>query len=180
MTKLTIIFILLLLVVITINAQEILVVTEQVINLEPGRHLFIDDYNVAQSDELKSTLHQPVKLGSPVLKGMGSDDNNFQPYATVLYDEERRRFRIWYGSRKNPDAGVYLSYAESVDGIKWEKPYQELFELYGFGSCVLDEGPTVVNPARRYKMTIGSWVVPIGAITKTPQRESALLFHPMD
>jgi hypothetical protein len=152
MKKLTIISILLLLVPITINAQEILVATEQVINLEPGRHLFIDDYIVAHSDGLKSTLHQPVKLGSPVLKGMGSDDNNFQPYATVLYDEERRRFRIWYCSRKNPDAGVYLSYAESVDGIEWEKPYRELFELYGFGSCVIDEGPAAENPTRRYKM----------------------------
>jgi len=152
MKKHTIISLLLLLVAITINAQEIFVATEQVVNLEPGRHLFIDDYIVAQSDGLKSTLHQPVKLGSPVLKGMVSDDNNFQPYATVLYDEERRRFRIWYDSRKNPDAGVYLFYAESVDGIKWEKPYRELFELYGFGSCVVDEGPAAENPTRRYKM----------------------------
>ena len=152
MKKHTIISLLLLLVAITINAQEIFVATEQVVNLEPGRHLFIDDYIVAQSDGLKSTLHQPVKLGSPVLKGMVSDDNNFQPYATVLYDEERRRFRIWYDSRKNPDAGGYLSYAESVDGIKWEKPYRELFELYGFGSCVVDEGPAAANPTRRYKM----------------------------
>ena len=152
MKDFTIISILLLFVAITINAQEIRIDTEQVINLEPGRHLFIDNYLVAQSDGLKSTLHQPVKLGSPVLKGMGSKDNNYQPYATVIYDEERKRFRIWYCSRKNRDTGVYISYAESVDGIKWEKPYRELFELYGFGCCVVDEGSAAANPARRYKM----------------------------
>ena len=72
------------------------VAMEEVVSLEPGRHLFSDDYLVAQSDGLKSTLHQPVKLGHPILKGMGSDHDNFQPYATVLYDEERERFRIWY------------------------------------------------------------------------------------
>lgn len=128
------------------------VATEQVFNLEQGRHLFIDDTIVAQADGLKSSLHQPVKLGHPILEGTGSGDNNFQPYATVLYDEERRRFRIWYDSRKNKEAGVFLSYAESVDGIKWEKPYRELFQLHGFGSCVVDDGPAAVDPARRYKM----------------------------
>ncbi|MFC1550891.1 hypothetical protein ACFL46_06335, partial [Candidatus Neomarinimicrobiota bacterium] len=139
-------------VLVTINAQEIHVSTEQIINLKPGRHLFIDDYIVAQSKGLESTLHQPVKMGSPVLEGMGSDDNNFQPYATVLYDMQRQRFRIWYCSRVNRDEGIMLSYAESVDGINWEKPYQELFEIYGFGCSVIDDGPEATIPERRYKM----------------------------
>ncbi len=137
---------------ITLNAQKIIVTNDQVINLEFGRHLFIDDYIVEQSVGLKSTLHQPVKFGSPILKGMGSDDNNFQPYATVLYDEERQRFRIWYNSRVNRDEGIFLSYAESLDGINWEKPYRELFQIYGFGSCVVDDGLVAADSTRRFKM----------------------------
>jgi hypothetical protein len=120
--------------------------------LEPGRHLFIDDSLVAQAEGLTHTLHPPKKLGRPILKGMGSEDNNYQPYATVLYDSERRRFRMWYGTKRGPDAGVFVSYVESNDGIEWEKPYKELFEIHGFGSCVTDEGPDPPDPARRYKM----------------------------
>ncbi len=132
----------------------------QAIELENGRHVFVDDYLVASAQNLRSTLHHPRKSDKPILYQVGSGDDNYQPYATVLYDEERRRFRMWYNTRKSlltdtlslQQGQTYVSYLESEDGIQWERPYKPLFEIYGFGACVLDDGPASPDPAKRYKM----------------------------
>lgn len=132
----------------------------EALELEPGRHLFVDNYLVASSQNLKATLHQPRKVSPPVIGAMGSGYNNYQPYATVLYDAERRRFRMWYNTRRSlvtdtqslAGGQTYVSYIESADGIHWERPYRELFEILGFGSCVTDMGPNYGDPARRYQM----------------------------
>ncbi len=46
------------------------VATEQVINLEPGRHLFIDDYLVAQADGLEPMGLASIEEGSPKRHGV--------------------------------------------------------------------------------------------------------------
>ncbi len=95
-----------------------------------------------------------------MIGALGSGYNNYQPYATVVYDSERRCFRMWYNTRRalvtdtqSLEAGqTYVSYIESADGIHWELPYRELFEILGFGSCVTDIGPGYQYPERRYQM----------------------------
>jgi len=125
----------------------------QALHLEKGRHLFVDDYLVASSQKLRSTLHHPQKPSKPILWGVGSGDDARQPYVTVLYDDRRGRFRMWYNTRKSlRDGPMYVSYIESRDGIHWDRPYKELFEIYGFGSSVTDMGADYPDPARRYAM----------------------------
>ena len=127
----------------------------EALDLSNGRHLFVDDYLVAAAQNLKLTLHHPDKPDKPFLLGIGSGDDNSQPYATVLYDEERKRFRMWYDSKKQWDSVQALStvaYLESPDGIHWEKPYKELFQIDGYGMSVTDGGPDDPDPAQRYKM----------------------------
>lgn len=122
------------------------------LHLEKGRHLFVDDYLISAWQNLTVTLHHPQKLGKPILLGAGSGDDNFQPFATVLYDGQLGRFRMWYNTRKSPRSGTQVSYIESKDGIHWDRPYKELFEIYGFGCSVTDMGAGDPDPARRYKM----------------------------
>jgi hypothetical protein len=51
-------------------------------------------------------------------------------YGTVLH--ESGRFRMWYYSRDlSPRDTGYTCYAESVDGIHWEKPELGLVEVQG-------------------------------------------------
>jgi hypothetical protein len=128
----------------------------QALHLEKGRHLFVDDYLVAGSENLKATLHHPRKMDKPILYGIGSADNNAQPYATVLYDEQRRRYRMWYGTRRNwnnIEAFGILAYVESADGIHWEKPYREVFQTNGYAFSVTGGGPDEADPSQRYKLT---------------------------
>ena len=99
------------------------------------------------------TLHPPTKRDQPVLLGIGSEYDNFQPFLTLLRDGVSGRFRMWYCTRKSLKAPVHFSYIESEDGIHWQPPYKELLEIYGFPFSVSDGGPDDPDPARRYKLT---------------------------
>lgn len=115
----------------------------EALRLEKGRQLFVDDYLVAGSQNLRSTLHHPQKAGTPLTQGGGN----------VLYDSQRRRFRSWHGARAEArDRAKTVFYSESDDGIHWEKPYNTHLQIFGFGGCVIDSGTDEPDPARRYKM----------------------------
>jgi hypothetical protein len=126
------------------------------IRLRPGPHLFLDDYLVAKTDNLKRRVNCPArdtKIANPIITGKG--DKNFQPYMSVIQDPETKRYRIWYGAYKPVrDANrSCLATMESDDGIHWQRPPRVLDDPgpIQFGSCVLDEGPGFRDPSARYK-----------------------------
>src|SRR5438046_1049787 len=59
-----------------------------------GPQLFLDDYLIDRIEGLERVVQQPERLAEPVLcsKTFGTT----QPYLTVLYDRDQKRFRIWY------------------------------------------------------------------------------------
>lgn len=116
-----------------------------------GPHLFLDDALMAESRGLRRTTHQPTRLPDPVL-----DHDRPSPYLTVLRDNARDRFRMWYGAMA-PKHGFAL--AESRDGIAWTRPSLEaLAENYldlplgWWGLSLIDDGPRDPEPDRRYKL----------------------------
>jgi len=109
-----------------------------------GPQLFLDDYFVEQMEGLKREVRPPRRHGPPIL-----DSKNFgtwQPYTTVLRDEERGRYRIWY----NRGQGVWE--AESKDAVQWENPRIAWDLPRCFGASLVDDGPAASDRARRYKM----------------------------
>lgn len=116
----------------------------EALHLEKGRHLFVDNFLVGSSQNLRWTLHHPRKRGTPLV--LGGD-------AAVIYDEQRKRFRLWYGRRAQlEDRAKTLFYVESDDGINWQSPYKTNLQINGFGGSVTDGGPEDPDPARRYKI----------------------------
>lgn len=105
-------------------------------------------------------------------------------FPCVLYDAADRRFRMWYhavkalADRHNPNAPLvdgfvmqhemYLCYAESADGLSWNKPELNRLKVkeYGPNNIVLSDSGfiggqgTVIDdaddpdPARRFKLLI--------------------------
>ena len=124
---------------------------KDVIELKSGPHLFLDDYLIAEQSFLNRTVNHPLKYPDPVITGAKGGDDNFQPYLTVLRDQDSGRFRMWYGVPV--DAGhSHIAYIESEDGIHWIRPHRVLQDphMIEFGVSVVDRGKNYSDPTQRY------------------------------
>lgn len=124
---------------------------ETVIELKSGPHLFIDDYLIAEQDFLSRTVNNPEKIPEPIITGEKGGDDNFQPYMTILHDEETKRFRMWYNTPETARQS-HIGYIESEDGINWIRPHRVLEDPYAikFGVTVVDRGLSYADPSQRY------------------------------
>ncbi|MEE3371515.1 MAG: hypothetical protein VX346_19440 [Planctomycetota bacterium] len=138
------------------------------INIGSQRQLWCDDYLIEINDGAQRKLHQPQKVndGQPVLRLEQPWEELGTPIlGTVLRD--RGKFRMWYrGGGGGPRGGVWC-FAESDDGLKWNKPSLGLIEHQGTRQnniYVLGQpqaytpfvDPNETNPARRYKSAVSS------------------------
>lgn len=113
------------------------------------KYLFIDRKYVQRIDGVEQVFHQPVKEKRPVLAETVPNIFCSAPY----WSEERSRWCYWY------PAGGKPVYAESEDGLNWEKLSTPEIKVSGpdserIGSSLVwtlmrdDRDP---DPARRYK-----------------------------
>jgi hypothetical protein len=116
-----------------------------------GVQLFIDDYLIESQSGLKRVVSQPTRHGPPIVTP--DPDRVFQPYVSVLQDQQTRRFRMWYNTIIDSQSS-HIGYMESENGIDWIRPHRELKDPgpISFGVAVLDEGPDFANPAERFKL----------------------------
>ena len=138
------------------------------VQIGPQKQLFLDDYLVASTTCVKRTVEAAQKSSrNPVLW----PTEKWEPPMATLYGSVIRdgaKFRMWYKS------GMGVAYAESDDGIQWNKPRLELTLVDGERSNILfrkkskTEGPDGFpffyelfgvhrddrdpDPQRRYKM----------------------------
>ncbi|MCC6586669.1 MAG: hypothetical protein IT168_08120 [Bryobacterales bacterium] len=103
-----------------------------------------DDHWLPWRSNLQLTLERPVKVAeNPVMKpgsAAAVDGYGVLLYGTVL--NEAGKFRMWYIAEPRPDPSVPgdpekmryyrpIAYAESRDGVHWEKPELGLVEFRG-------------------------------------------------
>ncbi len=92
------------------------------IDITVGRQLFVDRFLIDHTD-LKVVRHRPVKYGgNPILTPQTEQELRGESGVTmscggVWYDREWGKYRMWYDVAFNPMMG----YAESDDGIHWER-----------------------------------------------------------
>ena len=111
---------------------------------DPAVLFAFDDHWLPWRSNLQLTLERPVKVpGNPVMKPgapASPDGYGVLLYGTVLH--ENGKFRMWYIAEPRPDASVPgdaeklrsyrpIAYAESRDGVHWEKPELGLVEFRG-------------------------------------------------
>ena len=139
--------------------------SSQAISISNAPQLFLDDSLIAKTSNLKRVIQRPKKHpANPVIvQGTPWEQRYMQMYGTVLYDEEMNRFRAWYmaseSEEKKPE--TYICYAESLDGVHWNKPLVGAITLPGHtqhnavlagahGLCVMKDREEP-DPAKRYK-----------------------------
>ena len=145
---------------------------DTVLNIGSRLELFVDSFLIDRMDNMQLVLHAPEDAG-PVLFFDKPWEGPFCGYATVIRDDDV--YRLYYRGR--PEAGKDGSpdettcYAESADGIHWEKPELGLHRVSGSARnniILADAAPvthnfspfldtrTGVEPEYRYKALGGT------------------------
>ena len=138
------------------------------VKVGPERQLFVDNYLVAESTFVKRTVHQPVKDSrNPIMVAREPWEQTKKVIILqTLRDPDTGKFRMWYTSWvqfKYPGTDIRgrmpTLYAESEDGIHWERPKLGLLEhdgskdnnwvIYGRMYGLIHE-PDAVDSERRY------------------------------
>jgi hypothetical protein len=141
------------------------------LTLRPGeRQLFLDDFILGDLNRVTRVIHQPRKHGPAVIAAdQPSDGQAIQIRDAPSWDAETQRWKVWYmrfGDDGNGAGGS--GYAESKDGIHWEKPTLGLVEIEGSRQnnvVMVKDDPRAFTqhvlidphapPDRRYKGMIG-------------------------
>jgi hypothetical protein len=99
--------------------------------LDQRRQLFLDDYLIATMSRVQRKVEVAQKFpGNPVLW----PTERWEPPMAILYGSIIRdggKFKMWYKS------GLGVAYAESEDGIRWNKPLLDLTLVGGERSNIL-------------------------------------------
>ncbi|WP_269522708.1 hypothetical protein [Coraliomargarita parva] len=136
-----------------------------VIDLQPGRQLFLDDFLwEAHQTSMSPCYHRPEKYtGNPILWPASPEETNPQfpscaiaKSGGVWFDDRNQLFKMWYMTG-------YLGYAAlatSKDGIHWERPKLDVVPNTNLilpkdihpdsGSVIIDHEAAGDEP--RYKM----------------------------
>jgi len=141
-------------------------VSDWPVKIDATHQLFVDDYLIASTVNVKRTVHQASKHpGNPLM----ADHTPWEGRGPIfpIVRREHGKFRMWYAgnSRVTLPNGIGVRfpalYAESDDGIHWTRPELGLHECNGskannivipsgnlFGLHVDESEP---DPKRRYK-----------------------------
>ncbi|MBR5174365.1 MAG: hypothetical protein IKW89_00365 [Bacteroidales bacterium] len=106
----------------------------EVIPVDLGRQLFIDDYLIEETDMVTVYHEANYYSDNPVLE----PDRNWEitsdgvPYSApfsdgIWYDEKARKFKMWYlTGGASVGKKFCTAYAESDNGKNWKKPVQDI------------------------------------------------------
>lgn len=123
------------------------------------QELLIDDYRIEAASGLERVVHPGTKTGPVLTPTEPWESNMVQIYGSAFWDPSYGKYRMYYAGIAS---GWRMLYAESDDGITWEKPELGLVEYQGStaNNIVLAPGgsggviydPHDPDPNRRYKM----------------------------
>lgn len=83
------------------------------------KRLFIDNQHIQVTFGLRRTFHEPIKHPEPVLAPERPwEDCQVRIDTSPMWDAERGRWRMWYNGGRT----LLPLYAESSDGLNWERP----------------------------------------------------------
>lgn len=104
-----------------------------------GQNKGVSSIGLAISDNGQDFVHA---VDTPVLKATTKAEGVSVMNPCVLWDENIGKFRMWYSAGENYEPDV-ICYAESTDGIKWNKLNEpvlskfesHIWERYKIGGC---------------------------------------------
>jgi len=87
------------------------------------KFLFIDDHHIQEMEGVRRVFHQPVKHKGPVLfPEQPWEQVRLHLWSAPVWSEQRSVWQMWYFGSDGSSKGLVPLYAESTDGLAWEKP----------------------------------------------------------
>ncbi|MSU37310.1 MAG: hypothetical protein EXS36_19880, partial [Pedosphaera sp.] len=136
--------------------------TTHPIDIGGRKQLFIDTKFVTNAHNISLEMNPPAKMGQ-IMAGIHPWETGWWNGSASILEYEGK-FKLWYNC-SDPQSGLkqsYLCYAESTDGLIWNRPQLGLFEFQGSRAnnilmLVRRNGATVfidpkAPPAERYKL----------------------------
>lgn len=103
-------------------------VSKEIIELNNIREIFIDNYLIEKFKGTQLVMHTPKDEGA-VMYFDKPWEGIFSFYTTIIKDGDL--FRAYYRGRTGDLNSQVTCYAESYDGINWQKPEIGLYEMNG-------------------------------------------------
>jgi len=87
------------------------------------KFLFIDDHHIQKMKGVRRVFHQPVKHQGPVVfPEQPWEQLRLHLWSAPVWSETKSVWRMWYFGSDGSSKGLVPLYAESTDGLDWEKP----------------------------------------------------------
>lgn len=119
--------------VIDLNAQYVFHEYGDTTYIDVGndKQLFIDDYFIESKKSIDFVMNPPYQTGEILIEAdlPHEKEEHVYLYSSVIKNKEGK-IRIWYDV-SIPDRGRSVGYAESEDGIHFEKPILGKYEVNG-------------------------------------------------
>ena len=84
------------------------------------RELFLDDYRVESAHDVERVVHPGEKLPEPVIRADKPWEASAYIYGSVFKIGDV--YRMWYTCYNDQAPNYHMCYAESSDGLTWDKP----------------------------------------------------------
>ena len=108
------------------------------------RQLLLDDFGIANIENLKRTMHQPAKKGAVIRPTLPGEEALITKSAPQ-WDPSAKVFKLWLIVSGTGNANG-TAYVESKDGIHWIKPVLRQKEINGS----LENNFVTVDPKREW------------------------------
>ena len=111
------------------------------VEIGTDRQLFVDGFWIAESTGVERRLHSPVRREAAI-SVEHPWESGITAYNTFVQDEGR--YRLWYRTDdQHANNAMLHAYAESTDGVVWEKPTLGLISYRGsMQNNLVFEGPS--------------------------------------
>ena len=121
------------------------------IDIDGGRQLFVDDFLIAATNGVVRHWNSPVKAPAPVVRPTSETEGRIAGCTVATdgglwWDPKFGKYRLWYET----DWAGNLRYAESRDGLAWERP--DLGQVKGTNRVFGDD-------VEQLNHTLDSWSV---------------------
>ena len=92
------------------------------------KRLFVDRSHIQRLDRVRQIFHQPVKDAGPVVApDRPWEEERLHIWSAPIWCADRQRWRMWYIGGED----LLPLYAESMDGLHWEKPVLDRVDWNG-------------------------------------------------